>query len=112
MKYDEWSKLDIVKDDNNPFTPMYVYPSGEMFFVEPAFYTQLTYLKQIYPDRYRSIIDEMERLVKQSKKVIFTHDYEFPLIKRDDFIYLEITDVTDPLQIYVEDKSRGSDYGD
>ena len=54
----------------------------------------------------------MERLVKQSKKVIFTHDYEFPLIKRDDFIYLEITDVTDPLQIYVEDKSRGSDYGD
>ncbi len=112
MKYEEWSHLNSTIDEANPFTPLFIYPTGEMFFVEPAFYTQLTYLKQIYPDRFRSIIDEMERIVKKSKKVIFTHDYEYPLIKRDDFIYLEITDVTDPLNIYVEDKSRGSDYGD
>ena len=28
------------------------------------------------------------------------------------YIVLEITDITNSLQIFVEDKSRGSDYGD
>ena len=112
MKYDEWSKLDIVKDDNNPFTPMYVYPSGEMFFVEPAFYTQFSYLIKLHEDRIQDILDEMEKMVKKEKKVIFCHDYEHPLIIKDGFIYLEIEDITNPLKIFVEDKSRGSDYGD
>ena len=54
----------------------------------------------------------MKQLVIQNKKVVFTLDYESPLTKADGYVYLEITDVTDPLGIYVEDKSRGSDYGD
>ncbi len=112
MKYDEWSNLEEVIDKDNPLVPMLVYSTGESFFVEPAFYTQLRYLKGIYPDKYRTIIDEMEKIVKQSKKVVFCHDYEYPLIKKEDFIYLEIQDVLDRLGIFVEDKSRGSDYGD
>ena len=59
------------------------------FIVEPNFYTQLL-----------------------GMKVIFTADYEFPACYKNDFIYREITDITDPLLIFVEDKSRGSDYGD
>ncbi len=112
MKYDEWSNLETKKDKDNPLTDYYIYPSGEMFFVEPAFYTQLNFLKVLYPDKLPEIIDEMERIVKRAKKVIFCHDYEHPLIQKEGFIYIEINDVTDPLQIYVEDKSRGSDYGD
>ena len=47
-----------------------------------------------------------------NKKVVFTANYESPLTEAEGYIYLEITDVTDPLKIYAEDKSRGSDYGD
>ena len=32
--------------------------------------------------------------------------------EKDGYVILEITDITDPLHIFVEDKSRGSDYGD
>ena len=54
----------------------------------------------------------METIVKKNKRVIFAGDFEEPLTRRnvDDFIILEIFDITDKLQIYVEDKSRGSDY--
>ena len=91
---------------------MYLLEEGESFFVEPAFYTQLRYLKGIYPDKYRTIIDEMLVVVKKEKHVIFCHDFEYPLIKKEGFVYLEISDITDRLGIYPEDKSRGSDYGD
>lgn len=112
MNYVEWQHLETLIDKDNPFTPMYILADGESFFVEPAFYTQLTYLQGIYPDKYRTIIDEMEKIVKSEKHVIFCHDFEHPLIKKDDYIYLEIGDVTDRLGIFPEDKSRGSDYGD
>lgn len=39
-------------------------------------------------------------------------DYEVPLTHAENYIYQEITDITDSLGIFVEDKSRGSDYGD
>ena len=54
----------------------------------------------------------MEELVKKHKKIVFTGNFENPLTEIDNYIFLEITDVTDPLQIFAEDKSRGSDYGD
>ncbi len=112
MHYEEFAHLTSKIDKDNPYTPMYILPSGETFFVEPAFYTQLTYLKGIYPDKYRTIIEEMEIIVKNGKHVIFCHDFEHPLIKKDGYILLEIEDVTNRLGIYPEDKSRGSDYGD
>ena len=112
MKYVEWNDLEIKKDKDNPLMDMYCFNDGSTFFIEPAFYTQLTFLKNIHEDRYHEIIEEMNRVVKKNKHVIFTHDYEHPFVIKDDYILLEITDITDPLQIYVEDKSRGSDYGD
>lgn len=45
--------------------------------------------------------------------MIFTGEFEHPLTRADDeYIILEIFDITNRLQIFVEDKSRGSDYGD
>ena len=54
----------------------------------------------------------MIEVVKKNKKVVFVGNFEYPQTEVEGFIFLEVTDITDPLKIFVEDKSRGSDYGD
>lgn len=110
--FEEWKNLKQVKDKDNPFYPMFVLPSGESFFVESAFYTQLSNFKEIYPSEYKQIVDKMDSLVKERKHIIFVYDFENPFIKKEGYIYLEFVDITDSLKIFYEDKSRGSDYGD
>jgi hypothetical protein len=112
MNYLEFSHLKQLEDPQNPFSRLYEYPTGERFYVEGSFYTQLCGLEQMKPNSICDIINEMEAIVKNYKKVIFTMDYENPVTHIDGFIYQEITDITDALGIYIEDKSRGSDYGD
>lgn len=112
MIYEEFSDLRTEIDNNNPFSNLYFLDSGESFYVEPVFYTQLKGFKEQFADKYSLIIDQMFSMVKSKKKVVFTGNFENPLTEVDGYCYLEITDVTDPLQIYAEDKSRGSDYGD
>ena len=111
-EYEEWKELKRETDPNNPFCALFYYPSGECFYLEPVFYTQLMGFKDHYPEKYHLIIAKMEELVKKNKKIVFTGNFENPLTEVDNFIFLEITDVTDLLHIYAEDKSRGSDYGD
>lgn len=111
-EYEEWKHLNKTVDPNNPFCAVYSYPDGETFYIEPVFYTQLMGFKDHHPDKYHLIINKMEELVKKNKKIVFTGNFDNPLTEVDNFIFLEITDVTDLLQIFVEDKSRGSDYGD
>ncbi len=112
MKYSEWQNLKLVKDDLFPLSHLYFYPSGECFYIEPSFYSQLIQLKQIYPCKYQEVLKKMESIVLEHKKVVFTHNYEAPYVDKEGFVYREITDIMDALNIYVEDKSRGSDYGD
>ena len=112
MKYKEWENLKVIEDKNNPFSTLFELETGERFYIEPAFYTQFTNFLEILPQHHDIIVEKMRELVVLNKKVVFTLDFESPLTKVDDYAYLEITDVTDPLGIYVEDKSRGSDYGD
>ena len=110
--YPEWQHLKKEVDPNNPFCALYFYPSGESFYLEPVFYTQLMGFKDHFADKYELIIKRMEELVKKNKKIVFTGNFENPLTEIDNSIFLEITDVTDHLKIFAEDKSRGSDYGD
>lgn len=110
--YEEFKDLRKEEDKNNPFSALYFLESGESFYLEPVFYTQLMGFKDHYPEKYHSIINKMMELVKRNKKVVFTGNFENPLTEIDNYIYLEVTDVTNALQIYAEDKSRGSDYGD
>ena len=110
--YEEFKDLRKEEDKSNPFSVLYFLESGESFYLEPVFYTQLMGFKDHYPEKYHSIINKMMELVKRNKKVVFTGNFENPLTEIDNYIYLEVTDVTDTLQIYAEDKSRGSDYGD
>ena len=112
MIFEEFKHLRQEVDKNNPFSNLYFYESGESFYVEPAFYTQLMGFKEQHADRFPEILVRMKEVVMNNKKVVFTANYESPLTEAEGYIYLEITDITDPLKIYAEDKSRGSDYGD
>ena len=113
MIYEEFTEYKLVKDRNNPFCNHYVLDSGEEFYVEPVFYTMLKGFKDRHPlTEYQRIIERMIDVVKKNKKVVFVGNFDNPQTEVEGFIYLEITDITDPLKIFVEDKSRGSDYGD
>lgn len=112
MKYEEFKNYKELVDNNNPFSSLYMLDSGETFYIEPVFYTMLKGFKDHHPEKYQIIVDEIIKVVKKEKKVVFTGNYDCPLTNVDGYIYLEITDITDPLKIFVEDKSRGSDYGD
>ena len=112
MKYVEFENLKQIEDKNNPFSSLYELETGERFYIEPVFYTMLQGFKDHHPDKYPLIVEEILKSVKKNQKVVFTGNYECPLTNVEGFVYLEINDITDPLKIFVEDKSRGSDYGD
>ena len=111
-EYEEFKQLKIIEDKNNPFCTLYELEDGSRFYLEPAFYTQMQGFKERREEDYPRIINQMLEVVKRNKKVVFTAEYENPQTEVEGYIYLEITDITDPLKIFVEDKSRGSDYGD
>lgn len=113
MRINDFDKYKIDNDPKNPFCDLYRLENGELFYIEPSFHTQLMGFYDQHKKEYHRIIDEMLRLVRKNKRIVFVGNFEFPQTDVDDsFIFLEITDVTDPLHIYAEDKSRGSDYGD
>lgn len=113
MRYEEFKHLTVIEDKNNPFCTLFELPDGERFYLEPAFYTQLIGFRDRFPESdYKRIINQMIEVTKRNKKVVFTAEFEYPQTEVEGYIFLEITDITDPLCIFAEDKSRGSDYGD
>jgi hypothetical protein len=48
----------------------------------------------------------MEEIIKKNKKVIFTADFENPVVYKDDYIYQEIDDVLASLKLYFDNKSN------
>lgn len=113
MKLKYWNSLETLEDNNNPFASIFKYDNGDIFYVEPVFYTKLVNMIAQHTDEEERILQEMERVVHVNHKVVFVGTYEFPQCEvDDDFVFLEIEDITNRLQIFVEDKSRGSDYGD
>lgn len=107
-----WGHLKKIQDNKNPYTYCYQYDNGDTFYVEPVFILKLSGMKQFVPDRFNEIINEMERLVKKNHLIVFIGDEDQEITDVEGAIYLTIQDVCNPLKIYVEDKSRGSDYGD
>lgn len=112
MIYEEFKQYKVIEDKNNPFCTLYETETGARFYIEPVFYTMLRGFKEQFADKYDLIIKELIKIVEKNKKVIFTGNFEFPQTEAEDYIILEVTDITDRLQIFAEDKSRGSDYGD
>ncbi len=112
MQYEEFSKYHEIQDELNHLVHVYEDDHGNRFYVEPGFYRGLLGFKEKRAERFDEIMSEIDKIVQNNHFVIFTADFENPWIYREGYIYREIFDITDPLQIFVEDKSRGSDYGD
>ena len=112
MMYEDFKQFKLEEDPANPFTPHFIIDDETDFYMEPVVFTQLQGFKERHPDKYQLIIDSIIKRVKSLKKVIFVADFENYFTEKDGYIYLELLDITDPLKIFVEDKSRGSDYGD
>lgn len=116
MIYKEWENLKQIEDESNPFSTLYEYADGSRFYIEPMYYTYLTSAFIHYEDRKEDILDEMEKIVKKNKLVIFSgmdeEEDEEPITKNESAIALTIYDVLNRLNIFIDNKSRGSDYGD
>lgn len=105
-----WSDLTPLPEET--LLAGFAYADGSKFYFERAFYTQLENLFRFRPESAKEIIKEIARIVKKERKVLFVHDYKNRQSDLPDYVILELGDITDRLGIYVEDKSRGSDYGD
>jgi len=112
MNYEEFSNLIPLQTETSKYMRGFAFPTGEDFYIEPTFYTQLVNFKSIQPENFEKVLNSLLNLAKTRKHVVFCGDFENPYIELDGYKYLEFTDVTDPIQVYFEDKSRGSDYGD
>lgn len=112
MKYPEFDQYESFVDPANPFCNAYKTKEGHIFYVEPGFYEGMLGFKEKRRERYQELVEAIYQTIQKEEKVIFTWDFESPFIEKDGFIYREIHDISDPLNIYVEDKNRGSDYGD
>ncbi|HBS03031.1 MAG TPA: hypothetical protein DEA63_04125 [Firmicutes bacterium] len=112
MDYIEFAGYRPYLDPLNKLVHAYTDEEGNLFYVEPGFYDGLLGFEEKRPEAFSRIMEEIDKTIKKNHKVIFTADFENPWIERDGFLYREISDITDPLLVFVEDKSRGSDYGD
>jgi len=112
MNYEEFHNLTLLNRNQPLLARLYSLSEEEFFYIEPVFYTQLTRILERFPAKEKVIVNYMLEIVQKEKRVIFTGDYEYPLIDKDNYIYRDIKDITDSLKIFVNDISRGSDYGD
>lgn len=110
MNYEEFKNYKEITD--NKFVKKFESTEGHIFYVEPAFYTQLMGLAERYPENYEKVVEEIYKQIKQHSKIAFVYDFENPFLDYGDSVLREFTDITDSVRVFFEDKSRGSDYGD
>jgi len=110
MNYEEFNNYKEITD--NKFVKKFEAANGNIFYIEPAFYTQLCGLKERYPENHKKVVDEIYHQINANKKIAFVYDFENPFLDYGDFILREFVDITDAVKVFYEDKSRGSDYGD
>jgi len=113
--YVEWSDRKVMIDLRNKFCTLYKNDDGSMFYIEPVFYQGLQTFKRLRGKEFPMILEEMDRIVRENKLVVFTGDSNDPITFVDEHlkpIYLEITDITDKLNIFIQDTNFQSDYTD
>lgn len=110
MNYEEFAKYKEITD--NKFVKKYISDESNVFYIEPAFYTQMMGLFERYPDEKQKFLGKMGEIIKNNKLIAFVYDFENPFLDYGEAVLREFVDVTDACKIFYEDKSRGSDYGD
>ena len=112
MKYEYFKDYQVEINKDHPFLVHVIIDDDSDFYFEPMVYTQLEGFYERHKDKSNLIIEEMIKRTKRNKHVLFVGDFENYYEEIDGYIVLEIIDITNHLKIFVEDKSRGSDYGD
>ncbi len=112
MNYEEFGPYELIKTPLTNFARGYQLTTGELFYVEPWYYTQFTRILERYPEYQTAMVDWMIDKVKKFGHVVFTRTFENPIIKDEQYIAVEIDDLLGELDIRIDDNSRGSDYGD
>lgn len=112
MLYSEFDKYRPHPCPTNSLVNGYEDEAGNVFYVEPGFYYGLIGYKEKKAEDFPRLMVAIEQIVKKEHHVVFTGNYEAPFLEMAGYVYREIGDIADPLKIFVEDKSRGSDYGD
>ena len=110
MNYEEFAKYKEITDSK--FVKKYEAKNGSIFYLEPAFYTQMKGLFERYPNEKERFMSKLDELINNNKLIAFVYDFENPFLDYGKAVLREFVDVTDACKIFYEDKSRGSDYGD
>lgn len=98
--------LKRLEDKRFPFSALFELDTGDRFYVEPGFYSQLAAIEEREPTQLGYIIDEMLRLVKKNHGIVFTLDFTHPLTDVEGYIYQEIRDVLGNLKLYYVNSSN------
>lgn len=113
MKYPEFERLVNMVDLRNRFAACYRDENGNVFYIEPGFYKALQAIRNIYPDRYDEAIETVLLFASQNPITIFAQDGDNPIVEIEQkAVILSPADIIDRMGLIIEDKSRGSDYGD
>lgn len=112
MDFKDFPHLTPLEDKENPLVLLFRNEEGDLLYLEPGFLYALEGMKEKRGADYPRILLRIEEELRSEHRLILTGNYETPFFSKEGFVYREITDITDPLGILVEDKSRGSDYGD
>jgi hypothetical protein len=110
--FEEFAGLKEIKGEYSKLAKEY---EGEGFtiYIEPGFYTQMHYFEDFYLKEYSNIVDTVISIAKKYKKVIFTTDYDNPLVKVDGFVYRDIDDVLASVKMTYDNKcDKDSDWKD
>lgn len=113
MDYEEFKNAKRIVDDEYKNIALFELEDGSRFYIEPNFYTQLLYVKDHFYDKYNEIIDKIFEIAKRNKKMIFTADFENPVVYKDDYYYRELGDVLGEVHLHFDNKSNpDSDWKD
>ncbi len=114
MEYKYFKELKKNKDEiYDKYSSSYLIEDS-IFYIEPNFYTQLLYLENEFKgDTFNKILSSILDISKRNKKVIFTGNYNNPLIIKEGFIYRDINDILNENKIIFDIKiNPDSDYKD
>ena len=110
--YEEFKDFEGIIDPQYPRIKCYK-NNDSIMFIEPNFYTQLVFLKDYYRDNFDKIFNKIIEIALKNKKVIFTADFENPVVYKDGFIYRDINDILAELKLSFDNKSNpDSDWKD
>jgi len=106
MEMIEFDKFKKLEDKSYPMVNFYELEPGKEFYIEPSFYTQLYYVKDHFADRFNEIVEETIDTVRRNGKVVFTGNFESPIVNKDDFIYRELEDILAKLKLSFDNKGN------